>query len=412
MNKKIVRIIAEFAVVVIVAVVVGSTAFYIGYSSGVKNPETIIVKGVTNIGDDDVTADFDIFWQAWKFVKGEHIEGDNVSDKSLVHGSITGMVGALNDPNTIYFPPEDAKKFEEDVRGSFGGIGAEIGVREKQIIIVAPLKNSPAERVGLKSGDAILTVDGEPTSNLDVIEAVKIIRGPEGKVVTLTILRDGWVKSRDFDILREIIQIPTLEHDVIDSNIAHIQLFSFNENAPFAFYESVLNVSLTNGIQGVILDLRNNPGGFLEVAVNLAGWFLDRGSIVVSEEFRSGDKKVFRTSGNEVLKDFPVVVLINSGSASASEILAGALRDQRGVKLIGEKSFGKGSIQELKQLKDDSSLKLTVARWLLPNGAVIEKNGLEPDYVVELTEEDVENNQDPQLDKAVEVLQSEIRESL
>jgi len=410
MRLKIPKILAEIILIVLVAVITGGAAFYIGYTKGVERPQNIIVKGITNIGDKDVTADFGVFWQAWKLIKNEHVNGAKVSDSSLVYGSISGMVNALDDPNTVFFPPEDAKKFEEDVRGSFGGIGAEIGMRDGQLIVVAPLKDSPADQIGLKSGDNILAVDGQSTGKLNVMEAVKIIRGPVDKPVTLTIFRKGWDKSRDFDIVRKVIQIPTLKTEIINGNIAHIELFSFNANAAVKFYKSILQLSLSNS-EGIVLDLRNDPGGFLEVAVDLAGWFLDRGSVVVTEEFRSGEKRVFRTSGNEVLKNFPVVVLINGGSASASEILAGALRDQRGTPLVGVKSFGKGSVQELKQLKDNSSLKLTVAKWLLPSGNVIEKKGLEPDYKVEITQKDIDENRDPQLDKAVEVLESLITKS-
>jgi len=407
MKSKILKPLAEIIVLIIVTALVGWAAFSFGYSAGRETPQNIKITGVTNILDAEVRADFDVFWQTWKLVRDEYIDGQNLDEVDLVHGAAMGMVNALKDPNTIFFPPSDAKKFEEDVRGVFGGIGAEIGARDGGIIVVAPLKNTPAERAGLKNGDHIIAVDGESTGGLNVLEAVKIIRGPVGSLVTLTTFRDGWERPRDIDITREVIQIPTLESEMLPDGILHLQLFSFNENASLAFYESILKAA-DAGANSIILDLRNDPGGFLEVAVNLAGWFLDRGSVVVTEEFRSGDMRVFRAQGNEVLKNIPVVVLVNNGSASASEILAGALRDQRGIKLIGEKTFGKGSVQELKELKDGSSLKLTVARWLLPSGAVIEKNGLAPDIEVALTDEDVEAGQDPQLERAIAILRAEL----
>ena len=405
MKRRIPKIVWEAVLSVVIAIVIGVGAFYFGYTAGTETPESIIVKGVTNIGDADVTADFDTFWQAWKFIKNEHVDGEKAEDQDLVYGSIKGLVGALKDENTVFFPPEDAEKFEEDVNGTFGGIGMEIGIRDDQLVIIAPLKNSPAERAGLKSADQILEIDNQSTANLNVSEAVKLIRGEAGTIVKLSIFRKDWASPKDFSITREIIQVPTLEAAMIGDDILHVELYSFNRNAPFLFYQSMIQV-IFGGAKGVLLDLRNNPGGFLEVAVDLAGWFLDRGKVVVTEQFRSGEEIVFRASGNEALKDVPVVVLMNNGSASASEILAGALRDQRGAQLIGEKSFGKGSVQELKNFRDNSSLKLTVAKWLLPSGNVIEKNGLEPDIEVSISEKDAEAGKDPQLDKAVEVLQS------
>lgn len=397
--------------------------FYLGYSAGTRNPQNIVVRGVANIGDPDVTADFGLFWQVWKLLKEEYVRPDDLKDKNLVYGAVGGLVDSLKDPNTNFFTPEDAKKFLEDVSGSFGGIGAEIGIRNEQLVIIAPLKSSPAERAGLKSGDKILKVDDKVSIDMMVSEAIKIIRGEPGTKVMLTIARNGWTKPKEIEIIREIIKIPTLELEVkdakltYDSNnqkitqenggIAHIKLYSFNENSVPLFHQAMLK-ALFGGAKGMVLDLRNNPGGFLEVAVNLAGWFLPRGSVVVTEDFRTGNDEVFRANGNESLKNFPVVVLINGGSASASEILAGALRDHRGIKLVGEKSFGKGTVQELKDLKDGSSLKLTIAQWLLPSGQTIEKNGLTPDIEVKLTEEDTKADKDPQLEKAFEVLKEQL----
>ena len=243
----------------------------------------------------------------------------------------------------------------EDISGEFGGIGAEIDIRDEQLMIVAPLKSTPAERAGLKGGDKILAINGTPTAGLtDVNEAVKKIRGPVGEEVILTILRNGWVKPREITVVREVIQIPTLDLEVRDGKIAHIKLYSFNEKAVYAFHNAIIEAAL-KGADGIVLDLRNNPGGFLEVAVNLAGWFVDKGSVVTTEEFRSGEKRDFRANGNSALKSVPTVILVNRGSASASEILAGALRDHLGIKLIGEKTFGKGTVQELQDLRDGSS---------------------------------------------------------
>lgn len=394
-------------IVIGIVALVGGVSFYTGYKLGVKNPQEIIVKGITNINDENIKADFGIFWQAWKILKDEHLKGAEAIDQNLVYGAISGMTDSLKDPYTNFLTPENAKKFEQDISGSFGGIGAEIGIRNEQLIVIAPLKDSPAEKAGLRSGDKIIKIDDTLTAGLNLNEAIKLIRGPEGTKVVLTILRDNWEKAKEITIVRQIIQVPTLDWKMIDDKISYIQLYSFNENAAPLFYEAAIN-TLYKGAKGIILDLRDNPGGFLEVAVHLAGWFLERGKEIVTEKFRNGESKVFKAAGNEAFKNMPMVILINQGSASASEILAGALRDNRGIKLIGEKTFGKGSVQELRKLKDESVLKITTAQWLLPNGAVIEKNGLMPDYEVKLTDKDIETKKDLQLEKAIEVLKTQI----
>jgi carboxyl-terminal processing protease len=401
------RLIGFIIIVIVILAIFGGTSFYGGYKLGVKNPEEVVVKGITNISDQDITADFGTFWQAWKILKNEHLKGEEAKDRDFVYGAISGMTNSLKDPNTIFLTPDDAKKFEQDIVGSFGGIGAEIGIRNEQLMIIAPLKDSPAEKARLRSGDKIAKIDDTLTAGLSINEAIKLIRGPEGTKVVLTILRDNWENPKEITIIRQIIQIPTLDWELIEDKISYIQLYSFNENAPPLFYEAAINV-LYNDSPGIILDLRNNPGGFLEIATHLAGWFLERGDEIVTEKFRSKENKVFKAQGNEAFKNMPMVILVNQGSASASEILAGALRDNRGIKLVGEKTFGKGTVQELRGLKDDSVLKITIAQWLLPSGAIIEKNGLMPDYEVKMTDEDIEAKKDPQLDKAIEVLKQQI----
>ncbi|MDP3901564.1 MAG: S41 family peptidase [bacterium] len=394
----------------VILILISGGSYYFGYHQGTQNPEQFIVRGITNIGDDDVTADFGIFWEVWKKIKDSYINGTEVTDEDLVYGATNGLVDSLGDHNSVFFPPDDSQKFNEDISGSFGGIGAEIGARNGRLVIVAPLKNSPAEAAGLQSGDIILKVDDNITGDLDVMEVVKLIRGSVGERVTLTIARDSWTTPRDVVIVREIIMVPTLDLNIEDG-IAHIKLYAFNESAPYEFYKAILKAAGEDA-QGIVLDLRNNPGGFLEVAVNIAGWFLDRGDIIVSEKFRSGDEEVFRASGNVSLEDAPLVILVNKGSASASEILAGALRDQNGTKLVGENTFGKGTVQQVFDLRDGSSVKLTIAHWLLPSGKEIDKEGIMPDFEVNLTEDDIMAGRDPQLDKAKEVLREEIAKKL
>lgn len=405
LNKKII-----LAVLIFLAVAGASTGgYYLGYQTGLDETRNITIEGLTGAETPEgIGADFGIFWEAWDTIKKAYIRGGELDDQKLIYGAIRGLTEALDDPNTVFLSPEDSEKFSEDIQGSFGGIGAEIDVRDGQLIVVAPLKNTPAERAGLKSGDQILEIDGRPTEELTVDEAVKLIRGELGTTVTLTIGREEWNEPNEISIVRENIQIPTVEWEMKEGNIIYLKLYSFTANAPQAFYQAVLQGLQARG-KGMVLDLRNNPGGYLDVSVNLAGWFLDRGDVVVIERFSSGEEKVFRARGNEALANFPVVVLVNEGSASASEILAGSLRINRDTELVGEKSFGKGTVQELEELSDGSTLKVTIANWLLADGTLIEGNGLEPDYPIPLTGEDTQSGRDPQLERAIELVKQEIK---
>lgn len=408
------------ALVILILVIVFSAliggSFYFGYKKGVENPKVVIVKGVSNIeNSEEKNIDFNLFWDAWKVLKEKYVDADKIPNQDLLYGAISGIIGATKDPYSVFMPPSEAKDFSQEISGEFGGIGAEIGLRNGQIIVVSPLKNSPAEKAGLKAGDKILKINDTITVGLTTEEAVKKIRGEKGTAVTLTIARDGWEKQKEISIVRDIIQIPTLDWKMINENgkedaggkILYIQLYNFYEKAPLLFYEAVLQ-SIFHNPRGIILDLRNNPGGYLEASVNIAGWFLNRGDVVVSEKFRSGEIQPFKASGTGLFREIPAIVLINEGSASASEILAGSLRDDRGIKLVGKKSFGKGSVQEVVDFKDNSMVKITIAHWLTPKGQLIEKNGLTPDYEVDLTENDANNKKDPQLEKAAEILRQEI----
>src|SRR3989344_3876696 len=339
-NKKSV-LIATIIGAIILSVSFG--IFYAGFVFGKKNPNTIIIQGVANIeGSKDIPADFSLFWEAWNTLIANHIKGGETNGQDLLYGAIEGITNTLGDPNTIFLRPDDSKKFEEDVSGNFGGIGAEIGIRNEQLVVIAPWEGSPAAQAGVKAKDQILEIDGVDTRDIkDVGVAVKKIRGLIGTKVTLTILHDGSDKPEKIVITRANIEVPTLKSTILDGNINHIQLYSFNENAPFLFYRAALTALLGNA-QGIILDLRNDTGGFLEVAVNLAGWFVDKGEIVARERFKNGEERLFRSNGNAALKNIPLVILVNKGSASASEILAGALPDHLNVKLIGEQTFVKG----------------------------------------------------------------------
>lgn len=348
--------------------------------------------------------DFSLLWEAWHKLEENYVNPERLDHQKMVYGAISGMVKSIDDPYTLFFSPEETKKFLEDISGSFEGIGIEIGIRKGQLQVIAPLEGTPAQEAGVRAGDKIIKIGETLTMDLTIEEAVSLIRGPKGTELTLTIMRDEWDTPKEFKIKRDTIEIPSMKWELKENNIAYIKLYHFSEKSHLDFQKLALEI-LNSSADRIILDLRNNPGGYLERAQNIAGWFLERNQTVVIEDFGSGGKQeIYKAKGNSQLKDFPLVILINQGSASASEILASALRDNRGVKLIGETSYGKGSVQKLEELEDGSSLKVTIANWLSPNGELITDKGLKPDIEVIMTDEDYNEQRDPQLDKALEVI--------
>jgi carboxyl-terminal processing protease len=350
--------------------------------------------------------DFSLFWETWKVLQEKFVEPQKLDTQEMIYGAISGMVKSTDDPYTVFFNPQETEEFLKEAEGVFEGIGAEIGIKNNQLVIIAPLEGTPAEKAGLRAGDKILKIDGKETIDLTIEEAVKLIRGPKGTEVTLTIFREDWNKTKEIKIVRSVIKIPSVKWELLEGNIAYIKIYQFFERADRDFRKMAIEI-LNSPAQKIILDLRNNPGGYLEVAQEIAGWFLKRGNIVAIEDPRPGkEQKIYKAEGNEKFLDYPIVVLINQGSASASEILAGALRDNRNVLLIGETSFGKGSVQELAELRDGSSLKITIARWLTPKGELISERGLKPDIKVQMTPEDYNKDLDPQLEKAIEIIKN------
>lgn len=339
-------------------------------------------------------------------ISKKYVDSDEVSRPDLIYGAMQGLMEALGDAYSVFLPPEEAKMFEDDIGGSFEGIGAEIGIREGVLTVISPLKNSPAEQAGLAAGDKILYVDDTETSNLTLEEAVRIIRGKGGTEVVLTVTRADVEEDMKISIIRDTIKIPNIEWEDKGDGIAYISLYHFNEKASSDFDDTISEI-FKAGSDKIILDLRNNPGGFLEVAVDIAGWFVAKDAVVVIED-RGEEKenRLYKADGSSLLAGFPVVVLINKGSASASEILAGALRDHLGVKLVGETTFGKGSVQELVKLSDSSTIKITVAKWLTPKGISIQDNGLEPDVSIEMTPGIFNEEGDVQLEAAIELLKN------
>ena len=387
----------------LVAAVLG--AYYFGFQVGKSEARIVPIEGVRNtqFGQPEAV-DFSLFWDAWHIIQEKYAVTESFDYQNMVYGAISGMVESLGDPYTIFMDPEDTKRFRDDISGSFEGVGMEIGIRNRELQVISPLEGTPAKAAGLRPGDIIVRIDDAFTRNIAIEEAVSLIRGPRGTDVTLSILRSDWSETKDFIITRAVITIPSLKWEILEDNIAYIQLFHFSEDASRTFGAAATGI-LASSTERIILDLRNNPGGFLEVAVNIAGWFLERGTVVVVEDFgEEGKEVIYKARGNGRLGSYPLVILMNQGSASASEILAGALRDHKQVLLIGEKSFGKGSVQELENLAQDASLKVTVANWLTPNGNHITDVGLEVDVEIELTPEDFDLELDPQLDKALELV--------
>ncbi|MBS3903448.1 MAG: S41 family peptidase [Anaplasmataceae bacterium] len=383
---------------------IASTTYSLGFTEGQNSPKTILVKGLANLEENKPEeVDFGTFWQAWEIINQDYLRQDETKDQAKVYGAIQGLVHSLDDPNSEFFTPEENQRFEEDVQGNFGGIGAEIGIREGRLTIIAPLKNSPALKAGLAAGDFVVKINETSTERLQLNEAINLIRGPENTSVTLSVFRESWSEIKDITITRQIIEIPTVDIKILEDHIAHVEFLSFNGNANQLFFKAMSETLSKDGVKGIVLDLRNNPGGFLEIAVDMAGWFVDSGKVIVTEKGLDHET-AYKSRGNGALKEIPLVILINKGSASASEILAGALRHHKQTPLIGETTFGKGTVQQLKELRDGSSIKLTIAHWVLPDGTIIEKNGIKPDFEVTLTEEDQKNNKDPQLEKAISII--------
>jgi len=352
------------------------------------------------------TIDFSLFWDAYNKLQKNFIDPSKIDNQKIVYGAIEGMTKSLGDPYTDFFDPSQAQRFEQDLSGSFNGIGVEIGIKKETLTIIAPLVNTPGQRAGLKPGDIIVRINGQDATQMTTEEAVNLIRGAKGTAVTLNIFREGWNSPKDFRIIRDTISVPTMSWEIKNNNVAYIKINEFGEMLPSDFKTAALKI-LQSPTKKIVLDLRGNPGGYLQVAQEIAGWFLKSGQTVTIEDFGKGkEKQIYKAEGNASLVNYPIVVLIDQGSASASEILAGALRDNRNIKLIGEKSFGKGSVQEVVDLKGGSFLKITIAKWLTPKGASISEVGLAPDVKISMTDQDIEAKKDPQLERALEIIET------
>lgn len=355
-----------------------------------------------------IPVDLSSFWKVWQLVNDNFVNTattTKITSQSKVYGAIEGMVDSLGDPYSVFLTPEENKEFNEEIAGNFSGVGMEIGIRDNFITVISPLPDTPAKKAGIESGDKIIAIDDKPTAKMNVDQAIKLIRGQAGTPVSISVTRDDAGKPIVFKITRANIDVPTIEMKNLSGGITQIKLFSFGAKASESFAKAIKEFS-QSGDKYLILDLRGNPGGYLNSAVDIASWFLPKGTPVVIEEHdRQSESKIYPSSGRELFTTPPkMVVLIDGGSASAAEILAGALRENGIAKLVGEQTFGKGSVQELFPVTKDTSLKLTIARWLTPHGVSISQNGLKPDYEIKMDSK--HPDQDPQLEKAIEVIKN------
>lgn len=379
-------------------VIVGALLFCGGFFVGTKthNVEAQTIGTELTNG-----ADMSVFWKVWKTLDEKSVYKDKADTQARVYGAAQGLAQSLKDPYTVFFNPEENKMFKSQIEGHFGGVGMEVAMKDGVITVVAPLKGTPAEKAGIKSGDKILKIGTKSTNGMNVEDAIALIRGEAGTAVDVTIYRDGEKDTRSITLTRATIVPPIIDTEK-KGDVFIIRLYNFGEQSNSSFRDALKQFVLSGGSK-LIIDLRGNPGGYLESAVDIASWFLPKDAVVVSEDF--GGKKdsvIYHSSGYNIFNDkLRLLILVDGGSASASEILAGALKEQGKAKLVGTKTFGKGSVQEVVEITKDTALKVTVAKWLTPNGVSISENGLQPDYVVKSGSDP---KKDLQLEKALELM--------
>ena len=410
------EILKRVATGALVVVVIGAV-FASGFISGqMRTAEAINVPGVINTGKDkpaSAPADFSLFWKAWNTLNDKYVATHNSTtspaptDQDRVYGAIKGMTAALGDPYTVFFTPQESSIFESEIDGNFEGVGMELGIKNDTLTVISALKDTPADKAGIKSGDKILKIDTTlTTGGLSVEQAVKMIRGPKGTPVDFTILRGDATSTMDIKVVRDVINLPTLDSSYdAKTGIYTIKLYNFSANSSELF-RTALQKFVDSKSNRLIIDLRGNPGGYLDSAVDMASWFLPPGKTIVRENYGPNKtESAEKSRGYNIFNDsLRTVILVDQGSASASEILAGALQEYGKAKLVGTRTFGKGSVQELVKLTPDTSLKVTIARWLTPNGKSISDGGLTPDVEVKNTDEQTAKGIDAPMLKAIEIL--------
>ncbi len=413
------------AIKVIGGLIILLFVFFAGQYIGQKNTTvsgTIAIPSDINITDDQ----FEPFWKVWKILSEKYVAATTTDSQKRIWGAIQGLTASQGDPYTVFFPPEESAIFKSDIAGNFEGVGMEVGLKDGIITVVSPLKNSPAEQAGVKAGDKIIKIDGVIIADMTVDKAVKLIRGPKGTSVKITFIREGSSQQIEKTIVRGVIDIPTIQTEIKSgSSIASageaedstglrkdgifvIRLFSFTAQAAHLF-QNALREFIQSGSHKLIIDLRGNPGGYLDAAWDMASWFLPVGKVIVVEDFGGKDlNKIYRSKGYNIFdKNLDLIILVDGGSASASEIFAGALQEHGVAKLVGTKTFGKGSVQELITITHETSLKVTIASWLTPKGHNLSQDGLKPDVEVRPTAKDIEQKVDAAMNRAVEILRKE-----
>jgi len=391
-------------------VIVTGTAIFVG---GFIAGHYTAYPGLAGPGPEDAASPADLqtlfapFWESWDLVHEEFVD-QPVDDTKLMQGAITGMLAALGDQHSSYIPPEQYTLINEDQSGQFEGIGAYVeGVAGVGLRIVSPFPGSPAEKAGLLPGDMIVAVDGADVTGLNETEAVGLVRGPAGTTVNLSIVRvadDGSSEPLEFAVVRDTITVASVESKLLEDNVAYVKVNDFGERTSQELKDT-LRTLMADKPAGLILDLRGNPGGFLDTAIEVASQFLPRGTLVMQERFGDGRQIDYDAQNGGLATDIPLVVLIDKGSASASEIVAGAIQDHARGTLVGETSYGKGSVQNWHPLRgDNGAVRVTIARWYTPDGRTIHELGITPDVTVALTEADRAAGNDPQLDEAVRQL--------
>lgn len=339
--------------------------------------------------------DLALFWQVWGMLEQYYIDKKALDREKMVEGAISGLVSSLGDPYTTFLPPQQNKTAKEELEGSFEGVGIQLGFKEKRLVVVAPLTDMPAYHAGVKAGDYIVKINGKETNMMTLPEAVSAIRGPKGSAVTLTIIREGEQNSRDFSVIRDTIRIKSVEV-TYQKDVAVVKLTRFAEGTQEEWNDAVIKL-LSQRSKAIVLDVRNNPGGYFDASVHIAADFFEDG-VVVQKEHSSGNIDIRSVKRPGRLRSIPVVVVVNKGSASAAEIVAGAIQDRSRGTLVGEQSFGKGSIQEVRELSKGAGIHITTEKWLLPSSKWINGTGLTPDISVASSEKEGE---DAQLERAV-----------
>jgi carboxyl-terminal processing protease len=405
-----VRALIKLLIMVMLVVVVVAGAFGAGYVARAVQAPAWTPSAVTlaapqspqiTFTDEDVPEEFNVFWEAWAFVE-EEFYGEIPSDENRVYGAIRGMVNAYGDENTAFIDPNRAAIFREDVSGSFEGIGATVRMDELgRLVIAEPFVGRPAAEAGLLRGDIVVAVDGESLQGLSLYEAIGLIRGPAGTTVVLTVFRDGVDEPFEVPIERARIEIEVVESERLEGDIGYVRLTEFSRGSTGKMAEAIKALEAEGALEGLILDLRDNPGGLLDESIFVTSQFIDEGVITI-EKLKGDEEQVFEAQPGGVAPDVPLVVLVNRGSASASEIVAGAIQDSGRGTVLGEQTFGKGTVQIPHALSNGSELRVTIAEWLTPNGKQIDGEGIVPDVYVERTQEDFVEGLDPQLEQAIE----------